>query len=610
MFLTENSESRNQFLGIITKIENTNKNDRMLNSLVNKNKENFNRRMLSAKFDELNINKDKLLYNNPNLKKRKTLKYIRSFKNTLPENKTNKNINYKFQRYLTESISEKCYNIFENLKDGKSKNINIKREKQDNSNYDIILQSKEKGKGKEKKFNSDNYFLDEKKFKKLDDLKTFFNLIETHEKMQYHIDLDPSRPKLNFIRNNNNNKLFKSSVTYDKNCIFFNKKYKLILDQINRNIKKGKKKKKINNYTINSEENRFNSYSPHLSKHKNSRIKKKKLYKINSDPYNLFPKKNKNKNKENNNNNNNNNYKKNEICSFSDDKKYSKNNKNKNINNNNYIYNNNYVSNYVNSSRPQTAITTASNKTKFIKSSQNETTDFGETSSLSLLSDINNLKLFNISKKESNLSTKKCRRNLSQKLRNKSKKILYEILTEALEKSKKIKNNLKMKKKNKEKMEEEEEERKIKNLIKKKRTNIDLLIKELKLYYKEQKIDLEQLVINNVFNISKHLQNLKQFRLMNKIANKVIVEDKILSKEVFLESSLAKKLRTRIKSKSDKEFEFLIEKRKYLKNKIIRYKNESESEVIKKLMKNEIFDFDDIKSLNEVIFKYRTMNHY
>ena len=167
-----------------------------------------------------------------------------------------------------------------------------------------------------------------------------------------------------------------------------------------------------------------------------------------------------------------------------------------------------------------------------------------------------------------------------------------------------------MKKKNKEKMEEEEEERKIKNLIKKKRTNIDLLIKELKLYYKEQKIDLEQLVINNVFNISKHLQNLKQFRLMNKIANKVIVEDKILSKEVFLESSLAKKLRTRIKSKSDKEFEFLIEKRKYLKNKIIRYKNESENEVIKKLMKNEIFDFDDIKSLNEVIFKYRTMNHY
>ncbi len=85
--------------------------------------------------------------------------------------------------------------------------------------------------------------------------------------------------------------------------------------------------------------------------------------------------------------------------------------------------------------------------------------------------------------------------------------------------------------------------------------------------------------------------------IMNEIANKVIVEDKILSKEVFIESSLAKKLRKRYKSKSDKEFEFLIEKRKYLKNKMMKYREKTEKEIIGGLMKNEKFDDNEIKTL-------------
>ena len=98
---------------------------------------------------------------------------------------------------------------------------------------------------------------------------------------------------------------------------------------------------------------------------------------------------------------------------------------------------------------------------------------------------------------------------------------------------------------------------------------------------------------------------------MNEMANKVIVEDKILSKEVFLESSLAKKLRKRIKTESDKEFEFLIKKRKYLKNKMIKYKQKTENDVMKGLMKNEIlYDFEDMKSLENMLYKYRTMSHY
>ena len=122
---------------------------------------------------------------------------------------------------------------------------------------------------------------------------------------------------------------------------------------------------------------------------------------------------------------------------------------------------------------------------------------------------------------------------------------------------------------------------------------------------------MEELVVKNAKKLRRHLQNMKQFYIMNEVANKVIVEDKILSKEVFLESSLAKKLRKRIKTESDKEFEFLIKKRKYLKNKMIKYKQKTENDVMKGLMKNEIlYDFEDMKSLENMLYKYRTMSHY
>jgi hypothetical protein len=265
------------------------------------------------------------------------------------------------------------------------------------------------------------------------------------------------------------------------------------------------------------------------------------------------------------------------------------------------------MNNKKNLSRPQTSITTISNKTaKLMKSSHNETTDVGETSSISLVSDLNNLnylKTFNNSKKESKIT--------NVKYMKKNKKILYEMLSETLKKSSKIYKILKSNYNCKEKDEEKIEENKIRTLIKKKKTNLNKLVKELKLDYKEQKIDLEELVIKNAKKLHRHLQNMKQCILMNEIANKVIVEDKILSKEVFLEDTLTRKLKNRIKSKSEKEFEVLIKQRKLLKNKMMKYKLKSENEVIKGLMKNEIlYDFDDMKSLENMIYKYRTMSHY
>ena len=600
MKLTENSEARNKFMDIIASIDNNNKDDRTLQSLVSRSREYLDRRMRSSKFDELNINKDKLLYVNPRLKKgHRASKYIKNYKANSTEKKKRKSIIY--MRHLTDNINDNIYK-------------NILGEQYNEKIHDISNKVTTKNEDEKEKVKKKTLRLDEKKLKKLDDLKNFLKLIEVHKQTQYQEDLDPLRPKPNFIRSKNNVKLFKTCLSYDKNDIFFNKKYKLIFDK----IKNASKKDEIiyNNFIINSEENKLNFSSNISSKkhiNKNHFLKNKKLNKINSDCCNILYHRNINKSSYKSINNNiyiyNNNYKQNKnfirnnIYSLSD---YNKKNGKYSKKNNNLINNN--ISNYINSTRPQTSITSKSNKTKFKKSFQNETTDIGETSSLSLASDINNLKTFSISKKDSYLTKKKIKSNI--KYRNENKKKLFKILSEALKKSQKLNKILKYDDISKEKEEEKEKESRIKRLIKKKKTNLNLLINELNLHYDEQKIDLEKLVINNVYNLKKHLQNSKQFRIMNKIANKVIDEDKILSKEVFLESSLAKKLRSRIKTKSDKEFEFLIEKRRYLKSKIMKYKEKNEKDVINNLMKNEVFDFEDIKSLEKMIYKYRTMNHH
>ena len=649
MSLTENSEARAKFLDIVVTIENTNKNDRMLASLVNKNKEYLNRRMLSSKFEELNINKDKLLYNNSNLKKRKTLKNMKKSRASISE--TKKYYNYAFKRHQTESIfnkynknilEEKTEKYEDNKNDIKSiilaKDEENKEEKNENKDKKeekkgIKKEGKKEGKKTEKKEekkvydrnNKNKYdnglFLDEKRLTKLEQLKTFLNLIETHKKTQYLIDLDPTRPKLNFIRSKNIN-LFKSSISYDKNGVFYNKKYKLLFDKI-KNVKNNDNK----NFIINSEENYLNTISPNLSikknknkKNRNQFLNRNKKNKIYIASYKLFnhSKKDQNIYKTKNNNiyiynykdSHNQNIKRNNFYTLSDDYKYA----NYNLKTTNSINNN--ISNYISSSRPQTSITSKSNKTKMKLSPKNETTDIFEASTISLseinnINNINNLKNINNSKKTSNFSKiQNFPINLDIKNRNDNKKIFYEILSKTLEKSEKVKKKLEFNSLLKEREDEKLEEKKLKDLLKKKTTNLELLVKELKLYYDEPKINLEELVINNALSLGKHLQNEKQFRIMNKVANKVIVEDKILSNEVFIEDSVAKQLRKRIKTKSDKEFEFLIEKRKYLKNKMKKYKGKTEMDYIAGLMRNDIFNFDDFKSLEEMIFKYRAMNHH
>jgi hypothetical protein len=125
------------------------------------------------------------------------------------------------------------------------------------------------------------------KMKKLENLKLFFNLLDTHKKTQYEEYIDPIKSKKNFIRAKNYNfHLYMPCITYNKNNLFFSKKYKLIFDKMHKNNIVYKNR----NIISNSEENMLSSYSTNYSRAKNkirnSFLIKKKLVKINSD--NLF----------------------------------------------------------------------------------------------------------------------------------------------------------------------------------------------------------------------------------------------------------------------------------------------------------------------------------
>ena len=578
-------------------IEKKNKSDNNIKVLPKRSRYNSNMRLSSALFSDFVINKDIFTPKDPFFKKQNTLKNMNnSFQKN--KNKNNKDKNYK--RQLTHistnnTNKNKTYkNIMEKIKDNNN-----------NNNKNILKTNAEE-------LRKNMIYMN--KMKKLDNLKLFFNLLDTHKKTQFEEYIDPIKSKKNFIRAKNYNyNLYEPCITYNKNNLFFSKKYKLIFDKMHRNNNIYKN----SNFISNSEENMLSSYSTNYSRAKNkirsSYLFKKKLVKINSDKLFLH-KANIDKNKLINLYSNckpNKNIMANNFNSLSDDKIFN-NSKNianlynkKNINSRNWEVD---EKNLNSNNRPQISLSNIITKIEENKKfAQNETEDMGETSTFSLNSNINSLKLYKNSIK--NMTINNYSHNLNKKFPKRNNKILIKMLSASLKKCKKFNNDLKINYINKEKEEEEKERGIIKHLIKKKKTDLPLLVKELNLNYKKYKIDLEELVTNNVYKLKRNLQNITQLKLLNKVANRVILEDKILSKEVILESALARKLKKRIKSKSEIEFELTIKKRKELKNNLLKNKEKNDDEQIKGYLMNEIPDFYDLKSLENMVKKYRTMSH-
>ena len=151
----------------------------------------------------------------------------------------------------------------------------------------------------------------------------------------------------------------------------------------------------------------------------------------------------------------------------------------------------------------------------------------------------------------------------------------------------------------------------IKNLIKKRKTDINKLKQELHLDYDEDdlNIDLEAIVYSKKNKIKERMKNTEQRILLNQVQQQVINEDKILSKKLILENNLEKKLKSRTKKISEKLFEELTLKRKQLKVHIIGFKLKYESDYINKLMDSHALNFDVTKSLQALLHKYKVMKY-
>ena len=247
-----------------------------------------------------------------------------------------------------------------------------------------------------------------------------------------------------------------------------------------------------------------------------------------------------------------------------------------------------------------------------------ETIKTGETTPLITVNDSNILKTYstsnNLSKSNNKLfkadiilSNTRYKRKISKK--EKRNRQILRVYSDVIDHYKKIKSQISHNYDNKDKKEENKNEENIKKLIKKKRTDIKLLIKELDLNYDTDNLDLEKIMWKKRKKFNERFKNKEQIRLLNQVEQQIKNEDIILSKKIILENNLEKKLKSRKKKLNEKKFEEMTIKRKELKHHIIGFKLKYESDYINKLMKFQAHNFNDQNSLQALLHKYKVMKY-
>jgi len=540
-------DARANFIDLLSSTEKANKNDYMLNFLVNKTKEDFKKQVLYANSKQLYLDSDIYSQNiRKSKKKTKTLKF------SIEKKPFKRNSKFK----ITNLAKKKSYSIG---------NINMFN---NNLSNKLILKL-----NSNKTNNNIKHFLDEdddeldkfdsgknterKRFDKLDNLNSILELVDIHEKTtQNQIDDEKEKKRLNMVRNKKKLELYHTCITYDKNNLYFNKKYKLIYD----------KTKNINNIYFHTQNNKSNKNSN--SKYKN----------------------------------------RNNINTLLTETKF-----------------NSHINIPVKSSRIQSPISVSSSKTnsffetKLLNNNKYRNKNFNLENSqtrevtpysnpYNTFSEGNIFKTYN---NTNSLKKKMFKADIILNRRNYQDKQISKVYSVILSNYKKIKNQLSNNYisnqiEQKEKM---KDERNIKNLIKKRRTNLRLLVKELDLNYNKDKegFNLEDIVIKKRNIIKDRMKNTGQKWLLNQVQQQVINEDQILSKKLILETNLEKKLKSRKKKLSEKMFEEMTLKRKELKNHLIGFKLRYEKDYINKLMKNEMPNFNVPQSLTALLHKYKIM---
>ena len=550
-------DARGNFLDILSSTEKANNNDYMLHFLVNKTKEDFKRQVKYANTKNLFLDSD--IYSK-NIRKGHKTKTTKIMNNKKPLKRNS--IQNKITSFWKKSFSIGNINMFQNkihLKLDSNKNINSINIKKN------LEQEEEKEKDKEKD-KDDDYILfseinttERKRFEKLENLISILELVDIHEKTTQNQIVDENEKKrLNMQRNKSKNQLYHTSLTYDKNNLFFNKKckYKLIFD----------KNKNINDIYVHTQKNNTNK-STTLNKRKNR-----------NDINNI-----------------------NNINTLITELKLDNNNK------------------PLSSARTQRPLSVFSNQTDKIEPNNNrnkilildntetrEVTPF--TNPYTTFSESNIFKTYNNSNNSKNKIFKADLILNGKKNQNKKISKVYSDIYFNYKKIKDELNNYYFTER-KEQKENKKIVNNIKNLIKKRKTNIRLLVKELNLDYDQdkEKVNLEEIITNKRNKLKERMKSKFQRQLLNQIQQQVLNEDKILSKKILLETNIEKKLNSRKKKLNEKMFEELTLKRKQIKNHIIGFKLKYEKDYINKLMKDDILNFNVPKSLEALLHKYKIM---
>ena len=550
-------DARGNFLDILSSTEKANNNDYMLHFLVNKTKEDFKRQVKYANTKNLFLDSD--IYSK-NIRKGHKTKTTKIMNNKKPLKRNS--IQNKITSFWKKSFSIGNINMFQNkihLRLDSSKNINSINIKKN------LEQEEEKEKDKEKD-KDDDYILfseinttERKRFEKLENLISILELVDIHEKTTQNQIVDENEKKrLNMQRDKSKNQLYHTSLTYDKNNLFFNKKckYKLIFD----------KNKNINDIYVHTQKNNTNK-STTLNKRKNR-----------NDINNI-----------------------NNINTLITELKLDNNNK------------------PLSSARTQRPLRVFSNQTDKNESNNNrnkilildntetrEVTPF--TNPYTTFSESNIFKTYN---NTNNPKNKIFKADLILNGKKNQNKKISKVYSDIYFNYKKIKDELNNYyfTERKEQKENKKIVNNIKNLIKKRKTNIRLLVKELNLDYDQdkEKVNLEEIITNKRNKLKERMKSKFQRQLLNQIQQQVLNEDKILSKKILLETNIEKKLNSRKKKLNEKMFEELTLKRKQIKNHIIGFKLKYEKDYINKLMKDDVLNFNVPKSLEALLHKYKIM---
>ena len=550
-------DARGNFLNILSSTEKANNNDYMLHFLVNKTKEDFKRQVKYANTKNLFLDSD--IYSK-NIRKGHKTKTTKIMNNKKPLKRNS--IQNKITSFWKKSFSIGNINMFQNkihLKLDSNKNINSINIKKN------LEQEEEKEKDKEKD-KDDDYILfseinttERKRFEKLENLISILELVDIHEKTTQNQIVDENEKKrLNMQRDKSKNQLYHTSLTYDKNNLFFNKKckYKLIFD----------KNKNINDIYVHTQKNNTNK-STTLNKRKN----RNDINNINNINTLITELKLDNNNKP--------------LSSARTQRPLS-------------VFSNQTDKNEPNNNRNKILILD-NTETREVTPFTNPYTTFSESNIFKTYNNSNNPKN-KIFKADLILNGKK----------NQNKKI-SKVYSDIYFNYKKIKDELNNYyfTERKEQKENKKIVNNIKNLIKKRKTNIRLLVKELNLDYDQdkEKVNLEEIITNKRNKLKERMKSKFQRQLLNQIQQQVLNEDKILSKKILLETNIEKKLNSRKKKLNEKMFEELTLKRKQIKNHIIGFKLKYEKDYINKLMKDDVLNFNVPKSLEALLHKYKIM---